>query len=138
MNLYEFTSDQDKKYHHVVGYGLEAQSSQIFGVHGELPKRGFAASDGSTDEVTKLRAQLATMMSIVDIQYRRMQKQSQELQGVRSDLQHLISLLRNGLGGIPDSSMFGTRADDKATNAIQALHLLVFFAFILQLKYCYT
>jgi len=60
-----------------------------------------------------------------------MQKQSQELQGVRSDLQHLISLLRNGLGGIPDSSMFGTRADDKATNAIQALHLLVFFAFIL-------
>ncbi|KAJ8426475.1 hypothetical protein Cgig2_009072 [Carnegiea gigantea] len=48
-----------------------------------------------------------------------MQQQSQELQGLRIDMQLLINLLQGAVGGIPDTSMSGTRNDDRATNSAQ-------------------
>ena len=70
--MYESTLYQDERYHRLVGFGLEVKHSQVFGVHGELPKRGFTTSDGSVEEVTRLRAELATLKSIVDIQSQQM------------------------------------------------------------------
>ncbi|KAJ8437258.1 hypothetical protein Cgig2_004651 [Carnegiea gigantea] len=87
--VYESASDQDKKYHRTVVFGLGVKRSQVFGVHGELRKRGFTASDGSTKEVTRLRAELAIMKSTV----------------------RLVEF--------PITFTSGTRNDDRATNSAE-------------------
>ena len=62
------------------------------------------------------------MKSTVDIQSWQMQQQSQELQGLRTDMQLLINLLRGAAGGIPNTSTSGTGNDDRAANSVEVLH----------------
>ena len=79
--IYESALDQNKKYHSLIGYELGVKRRQIFGAYGELQNRGFTTSDGSTEEVTRIRAEHAIVKSTIDIQSQQMQQQSQELQG---------------------------------------------------------
>ena len=79
--IYESALDQNKKYHSLVGYGLGVKRRQVFGAYGELQNRGFTTSYGSTEEVTRIRAEHAIVKSTIDIQSQQMQQQSRELQG---------------------------------------------------------
>ncbi|KAJ8429361.1 hypothetical protein Cgig2_021332 [Carnegiea gigantea] len=67
--MYGSQSDQDKKHQRVVGYGMVVNYSKIFGVEGEIRKRGLMSRDNSTEEeVVKLKAEVSCLQSQLNAQ----------------------------------------------------------------------
>ena len=61
--LYRSQSEQDKKHQRIVGLGMGVTYNQVFGVDGEIRKRGCVSRDNSKEEVVMLKAEVAGLKS---------------------------------------------------------------------------
>ena len=80
-------SDQDKNHQCVVGHGMGVNYSEIFGVEGEIRKRGLMSRDNSAEEeVVKLKAEVSCMQSELNSQTEQIKEMKEMHQGMKDQM----------------------------------------------------
>ncbi|KAJ8437958.1 hypothetical protein Cgig2_033691 [Carnegiea gigantea] len=129
--MYRSQSDQDKKYQRIVGHGMGVTYNQVFGVDGEIRKRGYVSCDNSNEEAVMLRAEVVGLKSYLTAQAEEMKQMKGMHQQMQNEMHdqflHLTSLLVNKFGG-PNVTITSTPSgsedrENDIGNNIQVIHL---------------